>query len=75
MANVLLLDASALVYAYQAGGISLLNTYAQYAAASGYQLAVTDVVRDELLNYNGATNVVDWLDKQGGAVESTPESA
>ena len=46
--DYLYIDASAINHAYDAGGTNLLDKYARLAQAKGLQLAITDVVRDEL---------------------------
>ncbi|ADY66056.1 hypothetical protein [Agrobacterium tumefaciens] len=70
MTNLLFLDANSLGYAYQAAenSTALLDRYAAYAKSAGYELAVTDVVRDEILGDNvGKKDFVDWLfDKTKG---------
>jgi hypothetical protein len=44
----LYIDTSAVLHAYRAGGINLLDKYAQLAKAKDLRLVVTDVVLDEL---------------------------
>jgi hypothetical protein len=46
--DYLYMDTSAILHAYRAGGISLLDKYARLAQAKGLKLVITDVVWDEL---------------------------
>ncbi len=70
MADVLFLDANSLKYAYEAAGngTALLDRFAAYARSAGYELAITDVVRDEIRNdIKGKKDFTDWLfDKAKG---------
>ena len=46
--DYLYMDTSAILHAYRAGGIDLLDKYARLAKAKGLKLAITDVVWDEI---------------------------
>lgn len=49
--NYLLGDTSSLIYTYRAGGPQLLDRYVEWARNGGYELCISNTVRDEL--YDG----------------------
>ncbi|NTA61584.1 hypothetical protein G6L32_23350 [Agrobacterium tumefaciens] len=73
MSDLLFLDANSLKYGYEAGSITLLDSYAAYAKANGYQLAVTDVVADEVNRGPVGKVLTKWLAEQKVRVEKTQE--
>ncbi|RCS22040.1 hypothetical protein DUT91_20130 [Phyllobacterium salinisoli] len=56
---------SSLVYAWTAGGQALLNKFAAYAKAAGYELVITDGIRRELDSDPQGVELGKWLDARG----------
>lgn len=75
MENIIYLDTNALTYAWRAGGEELLGIYKASAEASGFKLAITDVVEFEI-NYGPLKDeLTKWLAEQNILPEETAEGA
>lgn len=64
MSDLLFLDTNSMTYAYQAGGAELLNRYASYAKGAGYEIAITDVVGEEIRQGPVGEELTKWFADQ-----------
>lgn len=67
------LDTNALFYAYQAGGISLIETYVSFAQSKGFSVVISDVVSRELLGGPGGNTILQSLQSSGVSEVATLE--
>lgn len=68
MPNHIYLDHNALKYAFEAGGLALLDEYVSYATQQGFNVVVTDVVFNEIFEgplANDFTSETGWFADRG----------
>lgn len=73
-AKYLLCDTNSLIYAYRAGGPHLLDKYKDLAKSDGYELSISNVVRDEIYSGPLELEFSKYFSDRRFRVVSTPET-